>query len=42
MKNISGKYEIGDNIFLSKYLYKNDENTSGKNHLFVIIDEDKI
>lgn len=32
-------YEIGDIVFVSKYIYDNGKN--GKNHLFVIIDENK-
>lgn len=31
-------YEIGDIVFVSQYLYSNGSN--GKNHLFVIIDQD--
>ena len=33
------KYEIGDIVFVSKYKYKNGE--GGKNHSFVIIDEEQ-
>lgn len=32
------KYDIGDIIFVKNYKYK--DNTSGNNHLFVIIDDD--
>ena len=33
------KYEVGDIVFVSKYKYDNGE--KGKNHLFVIIDEEE-
>lgn len=41
MKTTSKKYEIGDIVFVSKYNYDSIK-TEGKNHLFVIIDEDKV
>lgn len=41
MKTTSKKYEIGDIVFVSKYKYDSTK-TEGKNHLFVIIDEDKV
>ena len=34
----SGKYEIGDIVFVSKYKYENGKD--GNNHLFVIISDD--
>ena len=33
-----GEYNIGDIVFVEKYLYKNGR--AGKNHLFVIIEKD--
>ena len=41
MKTRSNKYEIGDIVFVSKYKYDSTK-IEGKNHLFVIINEDKI
>ncbi len=40
MKKYKHNYEIGDIVFVSKYAY--DKNNNGENHLFVIIDDDKI
>ena len=34
------KYDIGDIVFVSEYDYDNGE--KGSNHLFVIIDEEKL
>ena len=41
MKVNKSKYEIGDIVFVSKYTYTENK-AKGLNHLFVIIDEDKI
>lgn len=41
MRTKSNKYEIGDIVFVSKYKYDSTK-TEGKNHLFVIINEDTI
>jgi hypothetical protein len=38
MRNIHSKYEVGDIVFVSKFKYKNN-NSSGENHLFVIVDD---
>lgn len=40
MKNIRNSYEIGDIVFVSKYTY--EDGTEGENHLFVIIDDEKV
>lgn len=40
MKNFKSSYEIGDIVFVSKYTY--DDGTEGENHLFVIIDDEKV
>lgn len=40
LKIVNKKYEIGDIVFVSKYSYNNLSN--GQNHLFVIIDDDKL
>ena len=39
MINVQSKYEVGDIVFVSKFKYKNNDN-DGKNHLFVIINDD--
>ena len=41
MRTKSNKYEIGDIVFVSRYKYDSTK-TEGKNHLFVIINEDTI
>ena len=42
MKSIKQNYEIGDIVFVSKYKYNNETSDEGRNHLFVIIDQEKI
>lgn len=42
MKSIKQNYEIGDIVFVSKYKYNSKTSDEGRNHLFVIIDQEKI